>query len=47
MSKVAVVVNFILNMVLSGALQEMFAAIKKMQMMIHLLLINVQVPASC
>ena len=46
-SKVVVVANFILNMVLSGVLQEMFAAMKKMQLMIHLLLINVVVPASC
>ena len=46
-SKVVVVLNFILNMVLSGVLQEMFAAMKKMQLMIHLLLVNVVVPASC
>ena len=46
-SKVIVVSNFILNMALSGVLQEMFAAMKKMQVMIHLLLVNVVVPASC
>jgi hypothetical protein len=34
-------------MVLSGMLQEMFSAMKKMQVMIHLLLVNVVVPASC
>ena len=28
-------------------LQEMFAAMKKMQLMIHLLLVSVVVPASC
>ena len=46
-SKVVIVLNFILNMVLSGVLQEMFTAMKKMQLMIHLLLVNVVVPASC
>jgi hypothetical protein len=46
-SKAVVVLNFILNMALSGMLQEMFAAMKKMQLMIHLLLVNVVVPASC
>lgn len=46
-SKAVVVANFVLNMALSGMLQEMFAAMKKMQLMIHLLLINVVVPASC
>ena len=46
-SKVIVVSNFILNLALSGVLQEMFAAMKKMQVMIHLLLVNVVVPASC
>jgi hypothetical protein len=34
-------------MALSGMLQEMFAAMKKMQLMIHLLLVSVVVPASC
>jgi hypothetical protein len=34
-------------MILSGALQEMFAAMKKMQIMIHLLLIDVEIPPTC
>ena len=46
-SKAIVVLNFALNMVLSGALQEMLASMKKMQIMIHLLLIEVQIPATC
>jgi hypothetical protein len=46
-SKAVVIANFVLNMALSGMLQEMFAAMKKMQLMIHLLLVSVVVPASC
>jgi hypothetical protein len=46
-SKAVVVVNFAMNMVLSGALQQMLSAMKKMQIMIHLLLINVQIPPTC
>ena len=46
-SKAVVIFNFVINMILSGALQEMFAAMKKMQIMIHLLLVNVIVPANC
>ena len=34
-------------MVLSGMLQEMFSVMKKMQVMVHLLLVNVVVPANC
>ena len=43
-SKAAVIFNFVMNMVFSGALQEMLSAMKKMQIMIHMLLINVQIP---
>lgn len=46
-SKAVVVVNFAMNMVLSGALQQMLSAMKKMQIMIHLLLIDVQIPPAC
>lgn len=46
-SKAVVVLNFTLNLVLSGALQQMLAAMNKMQIMIHLLLINVQIPPAC
>ena len=46
-SKAAVIVNFALNMMLSGALQQMLAAMKKMQLMIHMLLINVEIPPTC
>jgi hypothetical protein len=46
-SKAAVIANFALNMILSGALQQMLAAMKKMQLMIHMLLINVEIPPSC
>jgi hypothetical protein len=34
-------------MILSTALQEMLSAIKKMQIMIHLLLIEVEIPPTC
>jgi hypothetical protein len=40
-SKAVVILNFALNMILSSALQQMLAAMKKMQIMIHLLLIEV------
>ena len=33
-----------MNMIFSGALQEMLSAMKKMQIMIHMLLINVLIP---
>ena len=46
-SKAAVIVNFAFNMILSGALQQMLAAMKKMQLMIHMLLINVEIPPTC
>lgn len=46
-SKAVVVLNFALNFILSGALQQMLSAMKKMQIMIHLLLINVQIPPAC
>jgi hypothetical protein len=36
--------NFIMNMFLGGILQELLAAMNKLQIMIHLLLINVTVP---
>ena len=34
-------------MILSSALQEMLSAMKKMQIMIHLLLIEVEIPPTC
>ena len=34
-------------MILSGALQQMLAAIKKMQSIINLLLIEVEIPPTC
>jgi hypothetical protein len=34
-------------MILSSALQQMLSAMKKMQIMIHLLLIDVEIPPSC
>ena len=43
-SKAAVILNFAMNMIFSGALQEMLSAMKKMQIMIHMLLINVLIP---
>ena len=41
-SKVVVVVNF----VFSGALQQMLSAMKKMQIMIHLLLMDISIPSN-
>ena len=36
--------NFILNMMLGGILQELLSALGKLQIMLHLLIINVNVP---
>ena len=43
-TKLVVVFNFILQIILSGSLQMMFSAMKKLQIIIHLLLINVFIP---
>jgi len=42
-----VIFNFALNMMLSSALQQMLAAMKKMQIMIHMMLVSVEIPPSC
>jgi len=44
--KLIVVINFVKNLVIGGALSEMFASIKKMQIMIHLTMTNVNFPAN-
>lgn len=36
--------NFILNLFLGGVLSEMFAVMSKLQIMLHLLIVNVSVP---
>lgn len=41
-----VVINFVKNLIVGGALSEMFASIKKMQIMIHLAMTNVNFPAN-
>ena len=41
-SKFVVVVNFLF----SGALQQMLSAMKKMQIMIHLLLMDISIPSN-
>ena len=38
--------NLAFNFLLGGALSELFAAINKLQIMVHLLVINVQIPAN-
>lgn len=44
--KAAVMANLAFNFVLGGALSELFAAISKLQIMVHLLVINVKIPAN-
>jgi len=43
-SKSAVIATFLLNLLVGTALQEMFAFMKKSQIMVHLLIINVTIP---
>jgi len=43
-SKSATVATFVLNLFVGTALQEMFAFMKKAQIMVHLLIINVVIP---
>ncbi len=36
--------NLLMNFVLGGVLQELFAVMTKLQIMLHLLIVNVQIP---
>ena len=40
-SKALFIGNFAVNIFLSGAIQQMLSALKKLQIMVHLLLVNV------
>lgn len=42
--KAVAIGNFIMNMFLGGILQELLSALSKLQIMLHLLIINVLVP---
>jgi hypothetical protein len=42
--KAVVAANFAFNMLLGGALSQMFSAINKLSIMVHLLVINVKIP---
>ena len=42
----ALLLNFFINMLLGGALSQIFTTIKKVSLMIHLLIINVNIPAN-
>ena len=44
LSKTFVIGSFILNIFLAGILQELFAHIHKLQIMIHLVIVNVLIP---
>jgi hypothetical protein len=43
-SKAVIVVNFFVNLLLGGALSQLFQAIRKLTIMVHLLIINVRIP---
>jgi hypothetical protein len=43
-SKLVVVLNFSMNLFLGGAMQQLFSAIRKLTIMVHLLIINVRIP---
>jgi hypothetical protein len=45
-SKAVLVANFAMNLFLGGALQQLFSAIRKLTIMVHLLIINVRIPAN-
>ena len=45
-SKAVLIFNFFLNLLLGGALQQIFGAIKKISIMVHLLIVNVNIPAN-
>jgi hypothetical protein len=40
------VLNFGMNLFLGGAIQQLFSAIRKLTIMVHLLIINVRIPAN-
>lgn len=43
-SKAVAFGNLLLNFLLGGALQELFAVMGKLQIMLHLLIVNVEIP---
>ena len=43
-SKAIAIANLVMNFVLGGVLAELFAVMTKLQIMLHLLIINVQIP---
>jgi hypothetical protein len=45
-SRTALLLNFLVNLVLGGALSQIFSTIKKVSLMVHLLIINVNIPAN-
>jgi hypothetical protein len=45
-SKALFLGNFALNILLSGAINQMLSALNKLQIMVHLLLVNVKIPAN-
>lgn len=45
-SKSVVIINLFLNIFLGNAMQMLFAAIRKLAIMVHLLIINVKIPAN-
>lgn len=45
-SKSVVIANFAVNLFIGGALQQLFSAIRKLTIMVHLLIINVSIPAN-
>ena len=45
-SKAILIFHSFLSLFLGGALQQLFSAIKKMQIMVHLLIVNVEIPTN-
>jgi hypothetical protein len=43
-SKAIALGNLVMNFFLGGVLQELFAVMTKLQIMLHLLIVNVQIP---
>jgi len=40
-SRAVILANFAINILLAGALQQMFSVLRKLQIMVHLIIVNV------
>lgn len=45
-SKAVIVGQFLMNLFVGSAIQQLFSSIRKLTIMVHLLIINVRIPAN-